>query len=172
MCIRVLSLGCLAKLGVARGCWGGIVGGIMGVTPHSQPTLNAPMHAHRLLNACSELYVFQAGVLLRRSTPQRGIIHLVMWTARWCDTLVWASSRWYNNSLQCGVMIHLYHTTTLWPHMATFVIHFCRVMMQQLAQPHVVFCILQIFIERTVYCRTDFSLLVHTNALELTLTLH
>ena len=41
----------MGKLGVARGCWGGIAGGIMGVTPHSAPTLNAPMHAHWLLNA-------------------------------------------------------------------------------------------------------------------------
>ena len=53
MCIRVLLLGCLGKLGVARGCWGGIAGGIMGVTRHSLPTLNAPIHAHSgFLSVC------------------------------------------------------------------------------------------------------------------------
>ena len=48
LCITVLLSGCLAKLGVARGCRGGIAGGIMGVTPHS------PTHIKRTHTLASE----------------------------------------------------------------------------------------------------------------------
>ena len=59
-------------------------------------------------------------------------------SAMWCDDTLVS----YNNF----VTTHGYICDTL-------------LMMQQLAQPQVVFCILQIFIERTVYCRTDFSII-------------
>ena len=104
LCITVLLSGCLAKLGVARGCRGGIAGGIMGVTPHS------PTHIKRTHTLASERRsVCFLGVQTKKHPAGR--YNTLSYVDRCDHTPVWASC--YDTTALCHLDQPLQFTVVL-----------------------------------------------------------